>query len=719
MSLSTNILLGLVLGIAAGLFFGEPMGALDVAGDAFVRLLQMTVLPYVVVSLIAGLGRLSYAEARSLAVRGGALLFLLWAVAFAMVAMMPLAFPPLESASFFSTTLVERAPSPDFVEMYIPSNPFHSMANNLVPAVVLFSIALGVALIGMEAKDLLVESLDTLGHALLRVTGFVVRLTPLGVFAIGASAAGTMTIDEFARVQVYLVTYIGFSLIMSFWLLPGLLTALTAMRQRDVVFLTRDAMITAFATGSTFVVIPLLAERSKELLRRYALVRPDSDALIDVLIPVSQTFPHAAKVLTLSFVVFAGWFADSAVPIRQYPTLAVSGVASTFGSVNVAVPFLLDLMHLPHDLFQLFVATSVVNARFGTLLAAMHVLVLTLLGTCALTGVLTLRWGRMLRYLLGTLVVVSGFIVGARIFFAHAVDTTYRKDEMIKQMHLVRDAVPAVVHRTPPPTPERDLGRSRLDTIRERGALRVGYQPEGKLPFVFFNAAGELVGLDVEMAHSLARGLRVTPEFVPLEAGFGQRGFAEALDAGYCDIVMSGSALTMTHAGHVEYSQPYLDLTIGFIVRDHRRSDFAQRDVVEARRGLRIAVPDDRYYRSRISGFLPRAELAPIRDVRTFLEDEDSQFDAMLFAAEIGSAWSLLYPDFAVVVPSPPFQDVPLAYPVPRGELDWLNTVDTWIELKRSDGTIKELYDYWILGRAAAHVGPRWSVIRDVLHWVD
>jgi Na+/H+-dicarboxylate symporter len=57
-SLSARIILGLGLGIATGLFFGETMGVLEVVGDVFIRLLQMTVLPYVMVSLISGLVRL-------------------------------------------------------------------------------------------------------------------------------------------------------------------------------------------------------------------------------------------------------------------------------------------------------------------------------------------------------------------------------------------------------------------------------------------------------------------------------------------------------------------------------------------------------------------------------------------------------------------------------------------------------------------------------------
>jgi Na+/H+-dicarboxylate symporter len=47
MSLSTQVLLGLVLGIATGLFFGEGAAAVQIVGDAFIRLLQMVVIPFI------------------------------------------------------------------------------------------------------------------------------------------------------------------------------------------------------------------------------------------------------------------------------------------------------------------------------------------------------------------------------------------------------------------------------------------------------------------------------------------------------------------------------------------------------------------------------------------------------------------------------------------------------------------------------------------------
>ena len=89
-----------------------------------------------------------------------------------------------------------------------------------------------------------------------------------------------------------------------------------------------------------------------------------------------------------------------------------------------------------------------------------------------------------------------------------------------------------------------------------------------------------------------------------------------------------------------------------------------------------------------------------------------------MYSAEAGSAWTLLYPAFSVVVPQPDVLAVPLAYGMPRGERDLADFVNTWIELKTKDQTIRVLYDYWILGQTGVERAPRWSVIRDVLHLV-
>jgi hypothetical protein len=41
--------------------------------------------------------------------------------------------------------------------------------------------------------------------------------------------------------------------------------------------------------------------------------------------------------------------------------------------------------------------------------------------------------------------------------------------------------------------------------------------------------------------------------------------------------------------------------------------------------------------------------------------------------------------------------------------------VNTWIDLKRKDGTIDELFAHWITGRNAVTRQRRWSILDDVL----
>ena len=95
--------------------------------------------------------------------------------------------------------------------------------------------------------------------------------------------------------------------------------------------------------------------------------------------PASFNFPHTGKLLSLSFILFAGWFADALVPLSDYPQLAFAGLVTFFGSLNAAVPFLLDVFRIPADTFQLFIATGVINSRVGSLVAAVHTLVVALL----------------------------------------------------------------------------------------------------------------------------------------------------------------------------------------------------------------------------------------------------------------------------------------------------------------------------------------------------
>ena len=132
----------------------------------------------------------------------------------------------------------------------------------------------------------------------------------------------------------------------------------------------------------------------------------------------------------------------------------------------------------------------------------------------------------------------------------------------------------------------------------------------------------------------------------------------------------------------------------------------------------KLGIINAPYYVSKAKEYLPQAELVLVDSPRQFFTGKSEDFDGLVYSAEAGSAWTLLYPAFSVVVPQPDVLAVPLRYGMPRGERDLADFVNTWIELKTKDQTIRVLYDYWILGQTGVERSPRWSVIRDVLHLV-
>ena len=354
-----------------------------------------------------------------MASRGGLLLAVLWALSLGLVFLLPLALPAGKGGAFFSFAGLEPERAIDWLDLYIPANPFRSLANNVVPAVVVFAVLAGVGLMALPRKQVLLEPLHVFNEAMGRVGSLLARLTPFGIFAIAGNTAGTMQLDEFGRLQGFVLTYAVFACLLTFWLLPGLVAALTPVSHRRMVAISQDALVTAFVTSNLFIVLPILVERSRALLaeRRAQDGATDGereDELVDVLVPTSFNFPHGAKVLSIGFVLFAGWYAGVEIPAARYPALAGAGLLAVFGSINTAIPFLLDLVRVPADLFQLFVVSGVLNSRFGAMTSAMHTLVVAVLGTCLITGRIEVRRARLVRYLAVSALLVAAAVLGSR-----------------------------------------------------------------------------------------------------------------------------------------------------------------------------------------------------------------------------------------------------------------------------------------------------------------
>jgi ABC-type amino acid transport substrate-binding protein len=329
---------------------------------------------------------------------------------------------------------------------------------------------------------------------------------------------------------------------------------------------------------------------------------------------------------------------------------------------------------------------------------------------------LTFRPAAVLRYLVLVGITAAALLIGIRTTLSRTLHFVEDKEMVIAHMQLLEEPVPAIVFEEPFPNPDPRLpGESILDRIRRRGAIRVGYN-EDKLPFAYFNVENDLVGFDVNMAHALARDLSVRIEFVR----FDRETLAEQLADDHFDVVMSGLMGTLERSEEMLHTAPYMDVTLAFVVPDYRVRDFKSMSAMQQAQSLRIGFVDlSRGFVDRLRVLLPQAELVELRTNREFFEADTHGLDALLISAESGSAFTLLYPDFEVAVPAGPKVSLPLVYAVGGREAKMRDFLEHWLELREKDGTMGGYYDHWILGKTPRQAKRRWSIVRDVLQWVE
>jgi ABC-type amino acid transport substrate-binding protein len=378
-------------------------------------------------------------------------------------------------------------------------------------------------------------------------------------------------------------------------------------------------------------------------------------------------------------------------------------------------------MELPSAYFDLYIMSDVVTRRFKVLLQTMSMQALTLVVSYLLIRKAVFSGKRIVTALVGSILLMSLFILTARMGLGVLVRDTYHEDKVLMDMEIA-DKSPAKVLQSLPdlkdagPTP-RDKQEDLFKQITSSGTLRVGYDAEA-LPFAFYNSRNELVGYDICFAHRLAGDLGVSLEFIPVKRGQ----VREYLDGEICDIVMSAFPMRVDDLGKMNFTRPYMEMKAAFIVKDYRKKEFQKRSDIAAMGVMRVAVTPANSSEDRrlLRAYLPNAQLVELESIRDFFCKPEVA-DALLTTDKIGKAWALLCPEFGVAVPKPHLFVYDLAYPIPvaKGDFVFLEYLNHWLNLQQTSGVVAQQFDYWILGKTPYRKKPRWSIIRNVLCWVN
>ncbi|MHC5012655.1 MAG: substrate-binding periplasmic protein, partial [Planctomycetota bacterium] len=186
----------------------------------------------------------------------------------------------------------------------------------------------------------------------------------------------------------------------------------------------------------------------------------------------------------------------------------------------------------------------------------------------------------------------------------------------------------------------------------------------------------------------------------------------------HVDFVIGGLLATIARAEANQLSDTYLEAHPAFVVPEHRADEVQRMDQIQGRDDFVVGIADRTLFEG-LERMQVRLRLTDLDTAASFFEAERPPADALFLPAEEGYAWTLVYPGFRVVFPKGLPRAVPIACALPRGEPSFERFLNHFLELRRLDGTIERLYDHWILGKVERERRPRWSVIRDVLDWID
>jgi Na+/H+-dicarboxylate symporter/ABC-type amino acid transport substrate-binding protein len=718
---SKKILIGVSLGVLVGLLFGDACAPLKVVGTVYIKLMQMTVTPYIILSLILGIGRLSPETARLVAGRGGALLLGTWGLGFLLLLAMPLAFPAQLSSSYYSgPTEIKPIGVDSFIELFIPANIFRALSEELIPSVILFCICLGVVLMKIPNKAALLETLETLAEAIERLAVAVANLTPVGVFAMTAVTAGTMTWTEISRLQVYVLSIFFMALFSSFWLLPMFIRGLFPVPYRRLLVCCREPLLIAFSTGSSFVALPLINEKIRELLREQATETGEGEltaeqaSYVSVVLPIAFAFPTLSGFIDLLFIQFTAWSYDTPIGGLQFLKLAALGLPALFSEAN-AVPFLLQQFHLPLDSFSLYLMSGVIDSYFFSLLSGMSLFTVTLLTVASAAGRLRFQPAVAVSAVAGTVALGGGLLFGLHTLLSYTTGQSHETAPELLSLSL-ESPVPSRVtppgaRPAPPPGPAPARGRL-LEDIVKRHVLRVGYSPDS-IPWSYLNARRELVGYDIAFADRLAREMDVSLELVPID--FSR--WTDELEERRYDIAMVAFSISPERISKVDFTATHRHLPSVFVVKDFRKEEFTSKESVARIPGLRLAVLEGTKRHEITARAFPGARIVPLARIDDFFAPGADLADAWYTEAGKGYAYSLLHPSFDAVQDTSDSATAD-AYPIPKGESEWQAYLNAFLRLQRENGFETYNFEKYVLGKHFPARAARWCLARNVFHWL-
>lgn len=714
LSLTVQMAIATLLGILVGVFFGDLCQVFQPWANAYVMILKVTILPYLVGAIIHGLGGLSTSHAKQIVKKGVLFIILAWGINLSVIYLVNFCFAtgPIGARTGFLST---EAPSINFADILIPENIFLSLVNNTVPAVVVFSVLVGVAFMRLKNKEMMMSSLATLVDALTQVTSWISRITPIGTFLIMAQQVGTIQLSTFKQVATYLILYILAACLVTFWIFPRIISTLTRVSALRWVKLLSPILLLAYTTNVVIVALPYIMEavrrETEELYPRDEKVQSPIQGIVSVVfnLPLASLF-------IVVFVLFSALFYQIPLNFASHVQLVLTSFLTGLGAVGLgswvnSLNFLLDSLNMPQDAINLYLTTLPFVAGFQSMVSATEIASLSLLITLACRQLITWKWARVAQGAGLALVPVLLLFIGIKIL--NPLPPIERTTTTICALN-IQPNVKVTLYQAGEPLSfaPRDLEQEILPQILESKTLRVGYNTNVP-PFCFVNSEQNVVGYDIAFACELASDLGCALELVPIDYA----NLEGDLNRGIYDVAMSAISITSERLKTLCFPTSYMQSKLVLVFSRKSKKLYTSQTSIAEDSKVKIAVLKGSSYTKIAETLFPEKQIIFLNSYEEFAEHYSS--DVLLWEEQEAISWVLRHPEFYVFFPKPSLGIDSLSYPIKAEEERLLCYLNQWLLLKENQGFTEKMYNLWILGKKeeAAEMPPRWSILRDVLHW--
>lgn len=298
------MLIGFLVGLSGGLAVNLTIGGdtpwvqwltsniTGPAGQIFLRLLFMLVLPLLFSALVVGVAEMG--DLKTLGRAGTkSLLFTVFISAIAVIIglVMVNVFRPgdgvdpalaqqlLEQGRSGAASIVSSAPDSvragDFFLDLVPSNVFTAAAQNEILPVMVFALLFGIGLVMAKspATDRLQQTIEGLFEVMMKLINLVIRLAPIAIACLMFNLAALFGWELLVRLAAFVGVAVGAMAIHMFVVYPICIATMGGMSPLKFFRDIREAMVVSFSTASSNASLPVslrVAEQNLGLPRKIA-----------------------------------------------------------------------------------------------------------------------------------------------------------------------------------------------------------------------------------------------------------------------------------------------------------------------------------------------------------------------------------------------------------------------------------------------------------------